>query len=110
MKTPTEKSYPAAPDVECHGCPSQDACRQVWGIERRGSLTPIGLSLASIMVFLFPIITAISAGAMAGSYTTNAKYPILWQGISGITGFIVGVLLARLIMPLIRKRFDEHNS
>ena len=110
MKTSVEKSYPVPPDIECHGCPSQDACRQVWGIERRGSLTPIGLSLASIMVFLFPIITAILAGVLAGSYTTNAEYPILWQGIGGVTGFIVGVLLARLIMPLIRKRFDEHNS
>ena len=95
---------------KCHGCPSEDACRQVWGIERRGSLTPIGLSLASIMVFIFPIITAILAGALIGGYTAEAKYPILWEGVGGIAGFIVGVLLAKLIMPLIRKRFDEHNS
>ena len=96
--------------IHCPGCPHNDACRQVWGIERRGSLTPIGLSLASIMVFLFPIITAILAGALIGSYTTDAEYPILWQAIGGVAGLIVGVILARLIMPLIRKRFDEHDS
>jgi len=110
MKTPAEKNEPVHPDIECQGCPSRDACRQVWGISRRGSLTPISLSLASIMVFLFPIITAISAGTLAGSYTTDAEYPILWQVVGGAAGFIVGVLLARLIMPLIRKRFDEHGS
>lgn len=108
--SPSDEFGTSGTDTDCPGCSHNDACRQVWGISRRGSLTPIGLSLASIMVFLFPIITAISAGALAGSYTTDAEYPILWQTVGGAAGFIVGVLLARLIMPLIRKRFDEHDS
>ena len=90
-------------EPDCGRCPQADQCRQVWSTNRRGPLTPAGLSLASALAFLLPIITAIIAGALASVYAPD------WIIIAAGAGLIIGVLPARLGMNLINHKF-RHNK
>jgi len=104
-KTDSVASDP--PNSACDGCPGADRCRQVWSMPNRGPLTAGGLSLAGATAFLLPILTAIIAGAVAHSYLPNSV--LFWQILAVVIGLIAGCLLARMIMPLIRKHFYDRT-
>jgi hypothetical protein len=98
-----------AADKVCSGCPDADQCRQVWAAPRRGPLTPAGITLASASAFLLPLLCAILIGVAAGAYGAGSEYAAAWQIGGVIAGLMVGVLAARLFMPLIRKHFYEER-
>jgi len=96
-------------EAMCKGCPQGDECRKVWSAVNRGPFTPTGLSLSSALVFLLPIATAISAGAVVRELTKGANYTTMAQALAAGGGLIVGALAAWLLMPVIKKRFYEHR-
>ena len=109
LEMPADKTDSAAsdpPSSACDGCPGADRCRQVWSMPNRGPLTASGLSLAGATAFLLPIFTAIIAGSLAHSYLPNSG--LFWQILAVVIGLIAGCLLARMIMPFIRKHFHAH--
>ena len=91
----------------CRGCAQQDQCRRVWSGPKRDPLTPAGLSLASAVAFLLPLLTCILGGALAVHLFRESDNTFLFQALGAIFGLILGIALARLIMPFIRKRFHE---
>lgn len=93
----------------CPGCPQAHECRSAWGAEpvRPGPFSPVGLSLAGAVVFLLPLVLAIVAGAIARQYSSAAAAFSIWQIIAVLTGMFAGILIARLVMPLITKRFGD---
>ncbi|MBN2375232.1 MAG: SoxR reducing system RseC family protein [Sedimentisphaerales bacterium] len=87
----------------CAGCPDSDQCRKVWSASNRGPFTAVGLSLSSMVVFLLPLAGAIFAGGLMR--TILEKPSTFWEIVAAVAGLVVGIVLARMIMPLIRKRF-----
>ena len=91
-------------EPDCGRCPLADQCRQVWSIDRQGSLTPTGLTLASALAFLLPIITAIIAGVLATAYAPD------WIIAAAAVGLVMGVLPAWLGMKLINNKFRYNKN
>ncbi len=96
---------PGKEEFGCAGCIQEDKCREVWSMKNRGPFNSTGLVLASISVFLLPIVTAITAGWLVQAYAASAEVPALWQATAVVGGLGGGVFLAWLIVPLIRKKF-----
>ena len=93
-------------DSSCGGCPQKDQCREVWSLENHGPLNSTGLILASVMVFLLPLTTAILAGALAQHWLAESNPFSAWLLAAAAVGLFVGGLIAWLAMPFIRKRFN----
>jgi len=108
---PESQTHWIAPGAEepraCSSCPSSDRCREVWSISRRGPYTPVGLVLASILVFLLPLLTAITAGALVPGYFPDGDSRSWIQIFAAAGGLLVGAFLAWLLMPLLKKHFHE---
>ena len=94
-------------EAMCKGCPQGDECRKVWSAAHRGPFTPTGLSLSSALVFLLPIATAIAAGAVVRGLTKGANHATMVQILAAVGGLALGVLVACLVMPVIKKRYYE---
>jgi len=97
-------------ETMCEGCPQGDECRKVWSAAYRGPFSPTGLSLSSALVFLLPIATAIAAGALVRELTKGANYTTMAQALAAAGGFVLGALVAWLLMPLLKKRFYERKT
>ena len=97
-------------EVVCGGCVQADQCRQAWSAPRRGALSPTGITLASAVVFLLPLITAIIGGSLAHSYFADSPQGPLWLALLAAAGLLIGVLAARLTVPLIRKHFHDSTA
>ena len=97
-------------EVVCGSCVQADQCRQAWSAVRRGSLSPTGITLASAVVFLLPLITAIVGGSLAHSYFADSPHGSLWLVILAAAGLLTGVLAAWLTVPLIRKHFHDPTA
>jgi len=91
----------------CKGCVNADQCRQVWAESPKGTISPAGLSLGSMLAFIFPLLTAIIAGAIVRVYLLDTKNSTYWEIAAAVGGLCAGAALARLFMSLLRKRFDE---
>ncbi len=87
----------------CVGCPDSDQCRKVWSAPNRGPFTAVGLSLSSIVVFLLPLAGAIFVGGLMRAMSEEPSTVL--EILAAVVGLVMGIGLARLIMPLIRKRF-----
>ena len=96
-----------AENKPCHGCPDEDSCRKVWSQPNRGPFSATGLSLGSALVFLLPLVTAIIAGALFHRYKGQPDHFSLGEVLAAMGGLLAGVLLARMLLPLIRKYFHE---
>ena len=94
-------------EAMCKGCPQGDECRKVWSAGNRGPFTPTGLTLSSALVFLLPLVTAISAGAVVRELTQGANHATMVQILAAVGGLALGVLVACLVMPVIKKRYYE---
>ena len=94
----------------CSGCPDSDKCRQVWSMPNRGPFTSGGLLLSSILAFLLPILTAIIAGAVAHWARPAVSESPWWVIVAALVGLFVGVIIARLLMPLIKKYFSKPEN
>ena len=102
-------SQHAANESGCSGCPQADACRHVWSTPRRGQFSPAGLSLSSGLAFLLPILTAIVATALAHPYAPpQARFSMI-EAVAGLGGLSVGVAVAMLIIPLVKRRFQNRR-
>ena len=97
-------------ETMCKGCPQGDECRKVWSAANRGPFTPTGLSLSSALVFLLPIATAIAAAAIAKAFLKEDTYATIIQFVAAGGGFVLGALVACLLMPLLKKRFYERKT
>ena len=95
------------PDQHCTGCPQKHLCRKVWAMPNRGPLSPAGLSLGSVLVFLLPLLTAIITGAVVHHLIAGTESFSPWEIVAAAAGLVLGAFIAWLIMPLIRKRFYE---
>jgi len=91
----------------CKGCPHGDECRKVWSATHRGPFTPTGLTLGSALVFLLPIATAITTGAVARTLTKGANHTTMVQALAAGGGLVFGAFIAWLLMPVIKKRYYE---
>ena len=87
----------------CVGCPDSDQCRKVWSVPNRGPFTAVGLSLSSIVVFLLPLVGAIFVGGLMRAI--SEKPSTFREIVAAVVGLVMGIGLARMIMPLIRKFF-----
>jgi len=87
----------------CVGCPDSDQCRKVWSAPNRGPFTAVGLSLSSILVFLLPLAGAIFVGGLMRAI--SEKSSTFREILAAVVGLVIGIGLARLLMPLIRKHF-----
>ena len=92
----------------CAGCPQEHACREVWAKSNEGPFTAGGLVLASVVAFLLPLLTAVAGGVLVRAWAPTAAAPWLLAGAAG--GLVVGVALARLTMPFLRKHFHDKKS
>lgn len=101
---PGQQEQPAV----CVGCPQEHTCRDVWAKGNEGPFTPGGLVLASVVVFLLPLVTAVAGGVLVKKWAPQAGAAWLLAGAAG--GLIMGAFLARLIMPLLRKHFHDKKS
>lgn len=93
--------------VECAGCPDSHGCRAAWAAPRRGPYSTVGLVWASIAVFLWPLLLAVSAALLARKYLEFADTDI-WEAVWAGCGLLAGALTARLVLPLIKKKFPAH--
>jgi hypothetical protein len=91
----------------CDGCPDADSCRKVWSQPNRGPFSATGLSLGSALVFLLPLVTAIIAGAIFHRYKGQPDHFSPGEVLAATGGLLAGALLARTLLPLIRKYFHE---
>ena len=89
----------------CASCPNAHQCREVWSSPRRGPFSPTGLSLSSAVVFLLPIVSAISAGALAENFMADVDGFSHGLAVAMVTGLLLGIFAAWLILPAIKKRF-----
>lgn len=97
-----------APGPACAGCPHGDKCREAWGAAQGGSFSTGGISVASVLAFLLPWVAAIAAAAaVQAHYGGTGKFSPA-AALAGLGGLAAGALLARLLMPWVRKRF--HNK
>jgi len=114
MTEPTPNNHKTIPDSQdqpvCSGCPDADKCRSVWSMPNQGPFTSAGLLLSSILAFLFPLFTAIIAAAAAGAFKPPASRSPAWEIAAAAIGLIAGCALARLLMPLIKKRFSHPEN
>jgi len=90
----------------CAGCGQRHLCRDVWEKPNQGPLSSTGLLVGSMLVFLLPILTAIIAAVIAGNYTVEKDFSGV-QAMAAAGGAIVGVIVAWLGMPLVRKHFSR---
>ena len=102
-------SQHAANESACSGCPQADACRHVWSTPRRGPFNPVGLTISSGLAFLLPILTAIVAAALAHPYAPPQARFSLIEAAAGLGGLFVGVAVAMLIIPLVKRRFHNRS-
>ena len=108
----TSTSVNADSESNCRGCGHADQCRQVWSQAPKGRLGPAGLSLGSAVAFLLPLAGAIGAGGMAHHYVIGSQNDLtavaIWMEIAAaMGGLVLGIILARFIMPLIGERFPR---
>lgn len=94
---------------DCGGCPHTDQCRGAWSAPNKGPLSPVGLSLGSAVAFLLPLLTAIVGAGIAQANVNSQSSQTAWQIAGGAGGLAVGFLLAKAILPLIRRRFRAEN-
>lgn len=100
-----------APPRECQGCPQSHACRDVWSAKNTGPLAPVGLTLGSATAFLFPLLTAIVAGALARHWGSDGETPEpALEALAALGGLAVGVLLAWWVMPRIKRRYPAESD
>jgi hypothetical protein len=90
----------------CAGCGQRHLCRDVWARPNQGPLNSTGLLVGSMLIFLLPILTAIVAAVIAGNYTATEDFSF-GQAMAAAGGFIAGVVIAWLGMPLVRKQFSR---
>jgi len=91
----------------CKGCFQADRCREVWSESPKGTLNPVGLSLAAMLAFLLPLTAAIVAGVAGHIYFAQQEKTKLWEIAAATAGLLIGALLAWLLMPSLRKHFDK---
>ena len=102
-----EIERPAESEKVCKGCPQGDECRKVWSAIHQGPFTPTGLTLVSALVFLLPIATAITTGAVARTLTKDSNHTTMIQALAAGGGLVFGAFIAWLLMPVIKKRYYE---
>ncbi len=73
----------------------------------QGPFTAAGLTLSSILVFLLPIITAIIAAAVTHEFIPPQANTTRWEIAAVVVGLIIGAVLARMLLPLIKKHFSN---
>ena len=94
----------------CKDCFHADRCRQVWSESPGGTFSPAGLSLASLVAFLLPLVTAIVAGAAAHIYLIDQDNAPMAEIAAALAGLLAGAALAWLFMPSLKKHFDESKK
>jgi len=92
---------------ECAGCPDSHGCRAAWAAPRRGPYSAAGLVWASIAVFLWPLLVAVSAALLARQYLKFAD-TVLWEAVFAGCGLLAGAVTAWALLPLIKKKFPAH--
>jgi len=99
----------------CHGekeCPLIQASEQASGPGGefvRGR----GLVISAIVVFILPMMTAILGAWLASNWGAQANFASLgrWQTSGMVTGFILGVLVAKfLLIPLLGRQFGHKKQ
>ncbi len=61
-----------------------------------------------MLVFLLPLVTAAVGGVLVQTWASRPG--AIWPLAGAAGGLVVGVVLARLIMPALRKRFHVEKS
>ena len=110
MRDSPQLQPPINDDRTCRDCPKEDNCRNVWAAPRRGPFGPVGLVAASGLAFLLPLTVAVIAGAGARIYAAASERSTILQVTAVILGLLVGALIARLIVPLIRNERPPDNT
>ena len=106
---PSQHAQHASNESACSGCPQADACRDVWSQPRRGPFNPVGLSISSGLAFLLPVMTAIVAIVLAHPFAPPEARFSLIEAAAGLGGLFVGVVVAMLIIPFVKRRFHNRN-
>ena len=92
----------------CVGCSASDKCPNVWSAPRRGPFNPIGLSLASALVFLLPLVAGTIGVVLARPDDSAVGAGVtFWEVAAALGGLGVGSAAAWLTLPIIRRRFAQ---
>ncbi len=94
----------------CRGCVQTDMCREVWASENKGPLSPAGLVLASMTAFFVPVLTAIGGGVVAHALWSEAEHAGGIQAGGVVVGLAVGVGLAWLLMPVVKRYYSSEGT
>ena len=90
----------------CGHCHGAESCPLVQAHEHSGPFSyGSTMVLAAISVFLLPILTVIVGACLAERYFAGSSFASVscWQGIGGLVGFFVGVLVAKVIIACLRQ-------
>lgn len=94
----------------CGHCDGTKGCA-VSNASEKTSASPLGrgrlLVFSCVIVFIMPLAVAIGAAHLAGAYRPADSGPplVLYQAGGAAAGFALGVMVARWVITILRRRF-----